>query len=152
MPERITRHGTCVSIEGQGVLLLGPPGSGKSDLALRLIDQPGVGIGIDEMRAMLVSDDQVMITVEEEELRAQAPPLLAGLLEIRGLGVMRVPCRLDAVLRIVVRLRPAAEIERLPLPQHMEILGLSLPVHEIDPWALSAPARVRAALRGNSGI
>ncbi|MFT3988659.1 HPr kinase/phosphorylase [Aestuariivirga sp.] len=152
MPERITLHGTCVSIEGQGVLLLGPPGSGKSDLALRLIDQPGLGTGLDDMRAMLVSDDQVTITVEEESLRAQAPQAIAGLLEIRGLGVVRVPCKLDAVLRMVVRLKPAAEIERLPVPQQTEILGQHLPVHEIDPWALSAPARVRAALRVNSGL
>jgi len=135
-----------MAVAGAGVLLLGPPGSGKSDLALRLVDQPGSGIGGMIMTSLLLADDQVLVRRAGAELFASAPATIAGLLEIRGIGPVAVAHAGEVVLRLAVRLKPAAEIERLPPPQGIDILGVRLPLAEIDPAAASAPARLRAAL------
>ncbi|MBL8905508.1 MAG: hypothetical protein JNM20_02410 [Rhizobiales bacterium] len=141
-------HATCISVGGKGILLLGPPGSGKSDLALRLIDTPGSGIAGDLLTTQLVADDQVQLVRIEDHLEAQAPETLAGLLEIRGLGLVRVAHRASIRIDLAVRLRPHREIERMPelADQRHTLLGISLPLVEIDPAAASAPARVRAAV------
>ena len=75
---QIFLHGTCVSVGGVGVLILGEPGSGKSSLALRLIDEPGYGISGVLVRSKLVADDQVIVTREPDRLVASAPPTLRG--------------------------------------------------------------------------
>jgi len=139
-------HGTCILLNGRGVLILGAPGSGKSDLALRLMDAPGWGAGAIAMDARLVADDQVFLRREADRLIAAAPPALAGLIEIRGLGIVRVEAAPEAPLALVVQLVPAAAIERLPERSTLTLLGLEIPRVEIDPSAASAPARVRAAL------
>lgn len=119
-------HASCAAHDGQGVLLLGPPGSGKSDLLLRLISS-----GFD-----LVADDQVEI----EACCAQPPSALAGLLEVRGLGIFRLPYHAPAPLALAVQMGRG---ERLPEPaQH----ATGLPLVMIDPAGASAPARVRLAL------
>jgi HPr kinase/phosphorylase len=110
------------------VLLMGPPGSGKSDLVLRLLSQ-----GFD-----LVADDRVNIA----DGIASAPEALAGMLEVRGLGVMHLPHRQQAALALVVAL--GALPERLPLPSRHA--GLDLPQVGIDGTAASAPERVAMAL------
>jgi HPr kinase/phosphorylase len=120
-------HGSCVSKAGQGVLLLGPPGSGKSDLVLRLLAR-----GFD-----LVADDQVQIA----DGFARAPAPLAGLLEVRGLGIVQLPRVTEARLALVVELGAG---HRLPEP---DLFGeLVLPRVWIDPVAASAPERVALAL------
>ena len=141
-------HAACLSFDGQGVLILGPPGSGKSDLALRLIDQPGHGTSGRLRQARIVSDDEVLVRRAGDDLLATAPATIAGLLEVRGLGIVPVPVVAEVRLVLVVRLKPAAGIERLPdLPaQGHVLLGLTLPFVDIDPELTSAPARVRAAL------
>ncbi len=139
-------HATCVSIDGRGVLLQGPPGSGKSDLALRLIDQPGTGIDGQLKCSQLVADDQVAVTRREQRLIATPPAALAGKLEIRGLGILSLAIAAEVELVLAVRLGPAAAIERMPEDAHLDMLGLSLPLVLIDPACASAPARIRAAL------
>ena len=148
MHEEALIHGTCLAIGETGVLLLGKPGSGKSDLALRLIDGEGKGLTGIMRSASLVADDQVVVRRMGHELRAFAPQALRGKLEIRGLGIVELAARPDVMLRLAVRLTPVAEIERLPdLPRsRMEILGLAIPLVLIDPESASAPARIRAAL------
>jgi HPr kinase/phosphorylase len=96
-------HGSCVARHGAAVLVLGPAGSGKSDLVLRL-----VGRGWD-----LVADDQVLV-----EGRAVAPPpALAGLLEVRGLGIFEgLPVAAGARLALAVELVPPDGVVRLPVP------------------------------------
>jgi serine kinase of HPr protein (carbohydrate metabolism regulator) len=132
-----------------GVLILGAPGAGKSDLVLRLIDEPGFGTGNALIRARLVSDDQTIVERRGEVLYASAPKPIAGLLEIRGQGIVAVEHMREARLSLVVRLMPAKEIERLPEnTQINRIAGVELPEIAIDPAALSAPARIRAALTG----
>lgn len=148
MHEEALIHGTCLAIGGAGVLLLGQPGSGKSDLALRLIDSSGTGLSGLARCAMLVADDQVMIRKAEGRLFASAPAALAGKLEIRGLGIAELPIERNVPLRLAVRLTPAADIERLPdlARSRMEILGTGIPLVLLDPEKSSAPARLRAAL------
>jgi HPr kinase/phosphorylase len=121
-------HGSCVSKDGDAILVLGPPGSGKSDLALRLLAR-----GFE-----LVADDQVDIA----DGIASCPAELAGLLEARGLGIVRLPYRTQARLALIVELDGRAD--RMPLPrQHPE---LRLPVVCIDAAAASAPDKVALAL------
>ena len=130
------------------MLLVGKPGSGKSDLALRLIDQGGFGLTGILRAAQLVADDQVVVRKSAGVLTASAPPSLRGKLEIRGLGIAELSVVAEARLRLAVRLTPASEIERLPdLPSaRMDILGIGLPLILLDPLNASAPARLRAAL------
>jgi serine kinase of HPr protein (carbohydrate metabolism regulator) len=130
------------------VLLLGKPGSGKSDLALRLIDGSGTGLSGTARSARLVADDQVAVRRAGATLMASAPAALLGKLEIRGLGIVDLAAEPEAALRLAVRLTPAAEIERLPdlARARMEILGLAVPLVLVDPESPSAPARIRAAL------
>jgi HPr kinase/phosphorylase len=148
MHEEALIHGTCLSVGGAGVLLLGKPGSGKSDLALRMIDGEGSGLSGISRGARLVADDQVAVRRAGSRLVASAPPALAGKLEIRGLGIVQLAAEAEAVLRLAVRLSPSVEIERLPDLERsrMDILGLALPLVLIDPESASAPARIRAAL------
>lgn len=141
-------HGTCIDFDGAGVLILGSPGSGKSDLGLRLIDQPGLGLSGQPKTAALLSDDQVIVTLDRGRLLARPPPAIRGLLEVRGLGIVELPCLSRSVLALVVRLCDVSAVERLPEPQDLtcSILGLKLPLLRLDPRSASAPARVRAAL------
>jgi HPr kinase/phosphorylase len=114
-----------------GVVLLGAPGAGKSDLLLRLLN----------MGFALVADDRLEI----EHGIARAPQALAGLLEVRGLGILRLPYVSEARLALAVELSadPSAE-DRLPEPRRHPMLDL--PLVTIDPRAASAAARVGLAL------
>lgn len=122
-------HGSCAARDGAAVLVLGPPGSGKSDLVLRLL-----GRGF-----TLVADDQVRVSPDG---LASAPDALAGLLETRGLGITRFPFLPAAPLRLVVDLTGPAD--RLPEPVVHPVLGL--PVIRLDAGSVSAVDRVILAL------
>ncbi len=130
-------HGTCVELSGIGVLLRGASGSGKSDLALRLIDGGG----------FLVSDDQVAVECVADHLVAQAPTELSGMFEVRGVGVVRLPFAERAFLGVTVDLVERNKIERLPTPQIWEFLGVKVPLYEVDPFTVSAADRVRLIAR-----
>jgi HPr kinase/phosphorylase len=121
-------HASCAARGGEGVLLLGPPGAGKSDLVLRLL----------QCGFMLVADDRVEI----EDGWAKPPARLAGLLEVRGLGIVRLPYLASARLRLAVDLWPGGE--RLPGPARHPALGL--PLVAIDATSPSAAERVALAL------
>ena len=128
-------HATCIALASDGVIVRGPPGSGKSDLALRLIDGG----------ARLVADDYVELDVDGGDLIASAPEAIAGLLEVRGLGVAKVPSIERARVAMVVDLVAADAIERLPEPATCELLGIQLPHLRLDPFTASACAKVRLA-------
>lgn len=134
--EGLRLHATCVALGGLGVLLRGPSGAGKSDLALRLIDGG----------ATLVADDQVLIERRGAALNARAPDRLHGLLEVRGIGILRLPARAGIPLALVVELAPRHLIERLPTPERCRLLGVTCRLIRIDPGAPSAAAAVRLAL------
>ena len=141
-------HGTCLVIGGCGVLVRGASGSGKSDLALRLLDQPGRGTGRETMTARLVADDQVVITRRGGRLFAAAPARLAGLIEVRGIGIVTVEHVPEAELGLAIRLADARGIERLPEEggSTAVLLGVAVPEFAVDAAAASAPARIRAGI------
>lgn len=141
-------HATCVDIAGNGVLIRGRSGSGKSDLALRILDEPGYGLSQSLQVARLVADDQVMVFRRREGLVAQAPETLRGLLEIRGIGILRAPRLHKSTLALIVDLADSKTIPRLPEfeESHEVLLGVDLPLIRIDPSQASAAARVRAAV------
>lgn len=131
-------HATCVEWSGGAVLLRGPPGSGKSDLGLRLIDGGG----------RLVADDQVQLDVIGGTLVAGAPPPIAGRIEVRGLGLIDLPeerVRPTANVVLIADL-VGLEVERLPEPEHCILAGIDLPVLKLYPFEASAAAKVRLAL------
>jgi len=139
MPDQITVHATCVVVDGKGVLLRGPSGAGKSDLALRLI----------EKGCLLVSDDQVVLSRKNQQIIASPPPSLAGLLEVRGVGI----CSFDYVehcdLAVIFDLGPGIVPERMPeiSSQQHALLGVDITLMQLDPFQASAAAKVQAALR-----
>ena len=100
-------HATCVAVGDAGLLLRGPPGAGKSDLALRLIDGG----------ARLVADDQTELRTEGGRLLARAPEVLAGKLEVRGLGILDLDHRDEVPVCLLVDLTPGRDPERLPEPE-----------------------------------
>jgi len=120
-------HASCAARDGHGVLLLGPAGSGKSDLLLRLLAQDFT----------LVADDQVRV----RDGMASPPDALAGLMEVRGLGIVRLPYTATARLALAVELGTG---DRLPDPARHA--GTGLPLVRIDPAQPSAAARVALAL------
>ena len=121
----------------RGVLIEGPAGAGKSDLALRALSQ---GFS-------LVADDRVILWVSEGRLFGRAPDALFGLLEVRGLEVVAVPAIPLAEVGLIARCGPPDGLgERIPAPQFEPILGVSQPRIDIDPREASAPAKLRRAL------
>ena len=130
-------HGTCVGLDGVGVLLRGPSGSGKSDLALRLLDGG----------ALLISDDRTRLAVEDRRLVARAPQSIAGRLEVRGLGIVPVASLAGAPLGLVADLVERETVERMPDRAEAMFLGHAVPLVRLWPFAGSAPAQVRLAVR-----
>jgi HPr kinase/phosphorylase len=128
-------HASCAARGADAVLFLGPPGCGKSDLVLRLLDR---GWG-------LVADDQVRLGPDGAP---EAPPALAGMLEVRGLGLFtHLPqARPPLVLRLAVELAGHAAISRLPEPRRWSTGAMTLPAIRLPAFEASAPLRVEWAL------
>ena len=116
-------------------MLCGKSGAGKSDLALRLIDQG----------AVLIADDRVEVRMDQGKVMASAPASLAGLLEVRGVGLMRVPFAPVAELHLVVDLVEPEVVERLPEPEWTALAETRLPRLALAPFEASAPAKLRLA-------
>ncbi|MEO6255396.1 MAG: aldolase [Sphingomicrobium sp.] len=128
-------HASTVASDGRAVVISGPSGSGKSDLALRLLDR---GFA-------LVSDDQTMLRRDGDRLIASAPSTIAGKLEIRGIGIVEMDHVDDVPVALLVVL--ASDIERLPDDdRERQILGVALPVISIDALTASAPSKIAVAL------
>jgi serine kinase of HPr protein (carbohydrate metabolism regulator) len=133
-----TIHATAVALGERAVLLQGPPGSGKSDFALRLIESGWT----------LVADDRVVLTRRGVMLFASPPPTLAGLIEARGIGICRVPFWAEAEVVLAVQLVSAETVERLPQVRSSTFLGLPIRLINMEPFEASAPAKLRLALGG----
>jgi serine kinase of HPr protein (carbohydrate metabolism regulator) len=137
MAGRLLLHATAVAIDGRALVLRGPSGSGKSDLALRLIDAG----------ARLVADDQSELCRQGDRVIVRAPAAITGLIEVRGIGIVRLDALAEAPVALIVDLVPAEKIERLPARRSARILGLALPLIAVAPFEASAAAKLRLALR-----
>jgi HPr kinase/phosphorylase len=143
-------HATCVLLSraGQafnaprdaGILLLGESGAGKSDLALRMI----------AAGAELVADDRVDLSVEADALIARAPRNLAGIIEIRHVGIVTLPHAASAAIALAVLLGTAENLPRLPEHERYDpgagFAGVSHPpLIRLNAFEPSAPAKIAAA-------
>ena len=135
--ERLLLHATAIAVEGHAVLLCGASGAGKSDLGLRLIDAG----------ARLIADDQSELFRRADRVIVRAPETIAGLLEIRGIGIFRLDALAEAPVALLVDLVPAETLERLPARKSRTILGLAIPSIALAPFEASAGAKLRLALR-----
>jgi serine kinase of HPr protein (carbohydrate metabolism regulator) len=129
-------HATCIAMDDVGVVIRGPSGAGKSDLALRLIDAG----------AELVSDDYCNVSVDAGRLRVTPPANIAGQIEVRGYGIVKLAHRAGVNVGLVVDLKPEAEIERMPDSQTCIIDGVTVPCLSVHAFAASAPAKIRVVL------
>ena len=128
-------HATSVAIEDNGVAIFGDPGSGKSDLALRLIDSG----------ATLISDDVTVFSKLEKNINLFGIENTKGLLEVREVGIITVPYVEGIKLKLVVRLTDKV-IERIPKKNQINLLGLKFPKLEINGKNPSSVAKVKVKL------
>jgi HPr kinase/phosphorylase len=120
-----THHATALVIGRSGLLLEGPPGAGKSALALMLIRHAAAS----GLFAALVADDRVVLEECSGRLCAACPPAIAGLMEVRGAGPVAVAHAARAVMDAIVELAAPDDMERVPPPgRFAERLGVALPV------------------------
>lgn len=144
-------HATLVALTREdggrgGVLLFGEPGAGKSDVALRLIDNG----------ATLVADDQVDLMFGEGGLWGAAPAKIAGLIEARGIGLLRLPFEPRVKVALAVTLKPGGPVERMPArvwyqpPDAFRARGgaLRIPHVTLDPREAATPAKIALAIYG----
>jgi serine kinase of HPr protein (carbohydrate metabolism regulator) len=131
-----TLHASTVAIDGRAVMISGPSGSGKSDLALRLLDRG----------FKLVSDDQTFLRMDDEgRLIASSPPTIRGKLEIRGIGIVDVESVTDVPIALFVEL--TSDMQRLPDDSRERlILNARVPLISVDAMTASAPSKVAIAL------
>ena len=131
-----TVHASTVSIGGRAVLIAGRPGSGKSDLALRLIDRG----------AILVSDDYTILTRSGDGLLASAPETIRGRIEVRGIGLIGMPFENAVPVALIVTLDDP--VVRMPEPdQSRTLAGISLPLVALAAFEVSAPIKIEQMLK-----
>ena len=128
-------HSTSVVIDDNGVLILGDSGSGKSDLALRLIDSG----------ATLISDDISICRKNSNNIYLYCPPEIKGLLEVREIGIITVPFVERIKLLLVVNLK-SNNNERFPKDSFFRILGIKIPIINIEGKNSSAVAKIKVKL------
>ncbi len=135
-------HAVAIDIAGKGVLLMGPSGSGKSDLALRLMDRG----------ATLISDDQVVLERQRRGVFASAPPAIRGYLEIRGLGITSVPVTGGTFVALIVDLVEADKVPRLPEVQYKTLMGEKIPLIRLNAFEISTAIKIELAAGNISRI
>ncbi len=132
-------HATTVDLDGAGILILGKSGSGKSDLALRLIENKG---------AVLVSDDRTNIYAEQNQLFAETPKNIEGLLEVRGIGIIRKKFKSKTTIKLVVELCDIKNTERYPFQlQNYVYENVKLDLLKLCAFESSAPDKIVVKLK-----
>lgn len=134
-------HATCVTDKKYGILLRGPSGSGKSDLALRLIAQGYI----------LNADDIVIVYPEKEQLIGSPSKDLFGLIEVRGVGILKMNYKPKSQINLIANLITNYSVQRLPLPKKSNILGIEIPTIDLNPFEASAIIKLQLALEVITG-
>lgn len=138
-------HATALALGDKAVLIRGPSGSGKSDLALRCIAAPPLPWSREPVE--LVADDQVILALRDGAIEVTPPPAIAGKIEVRGLGILTLPHRPAARLALVIDLVAPADVPRYPLdPAVATLLGAEVPLMRLAPFEASAPLKLALAL------
>lgn len=132
-------HASCVCVQNKAILLVGPSGIGKSDLALRLIDRG----------AMLVADDYVNLTRKDDVVVASPPVRLKGKIEVRGVGICSLPFVPTAEIRLYVDL--ADRPDRIPEPSFQDVAGVMIPRIALSALEASTPLKIELALSQGIG-
>jgi HPr kinase/phosphorylase len=145
--ESLAIGGTAIAIGNAALLLTGPSGSGKSDLALRMIDGG----------ARLVADDRVELVIEADRLCCRAPggmpSRLLGRIEVRGIGIVPAPRTVGATpLQWLVELVTAGEVERMPAAETRTLLGHAVPVLRLAAFEASTAVKLRLAAACGPGL
>lgn len=143
MKERV--HGTCVALGKSAALVRGPSGAGKSDLALRFLFLARRGPAALEAPT-LVSDDQVLLSLEDGQIWAGPPEAIAGKLEVRGVGIVEVKWTPQARLVLVVDLVPGEAVERMPPQETVDIFGIPVRRLSLSPYEASAPIKLAVGI------
>lgn len=129
-------HASCVCRDDYAVLLCGKSGSGKSDLALRLIHDGFT----------LLADDSVLLSDDNGDLWADVPDNIAGLVEIRGLGIVSMPFVRQKKVGLKVVLSENEKTDRMPEPEMEKIKGIDIPVFRLNAFEASAVVKISYAL------
>lgn len=142
-------HATAIAVGDRGVLIRGPSGSGKSDLALRCLACGPSALLRDPVK--LVADDQVILKSDwshgEPRLCATAPQTLRGKIEVRGVGILEVAVRAAVDIVLIADIAREGSIERYPDPWPTVVLcGVKVPAIRLLPFESSAPLKIFAAL------
>ncbi len=142
-----TLHATAIALGDKAALIRGPSGSGKSDLALRCIMHPPTSFSTTS--ALLVADDRVVLEKRGPSLIASPPSTLAGLIEVRGLGIYHLEHKSAVPVTLIVDLVPREHIERLPeATARTELLATTLPIIQLCSHDASSAHKVLLALSG----
>jgi HPr kinase/phosphorylase len=158
----LTHHGTVVAWPDGGVFLRGPSGSGKSDLALRLLNV----LSPDFPRFSLIADDRVHLSTMADaadhaappvSLLAHAPAILFGLLEVRGIGILSMPAQHQCCIRLVVDLVSREDVPRFPANEPLNkrtitLAGVTVPRMFLYAWDQTAALKVALALQVVTGL
>ncbi len=143
-------HGTAIAVGNRAVLLRGPSGSGKSDLALRCLNttiQTNLTPGAALQTPVLIGDDYVRIDREGKRLVVTAPETIHGKLEVRGVGLIHVATAPKAYLELIIDLTTSDLVQRLPSPwPNSDILSVAVPTLQLAPFEDSTPIKILLAL------
>lgn len=129
-------YASCVDFNGYGILITGPSASGKSDLVLRLINED----------AVLIADDQCELYTEKQDLIAQAPKKIKGLLEVRNLGIVKLKTKTKTKIKLIVKLTHNKNLARMPKDKTIMLCNLPIKQMLLNPFEISATAKIKLAL------
>lgn len=130
-------HASCIELDNKGILFLGKSGAGKSDLALRMIE---------ELHAILISDDRTDLLTQDKKLIASCPDNIKGLLEVRGIGILKFPYKKITEVKLVVELQDEnTKIERLPKDTFFCFDDIKIKKIYVHPFEASAIYKIRLA-------
>ncbi|MEO6093829.1 MAG: HPr kinase/phosphatase C-terminal domain-containing protein [Novosphingobium sp.] len=130
----IPHQASCVALGGGALVIEGPPGSGKTSLALALIDRG----------AVLIGDDGVLIEARGGRVLAAPHPATAGLVEVRNLGLIRRPTAAPAPVGLILRLDPEAP-RYVENAERIELLGVAVPMLRLTPHEPILPIKAELA-------